>query len=35
MTLEGRRIRLRAVEPQDAEVLYAWENDPAVWAVSG
>lgn len=35
MTLEGRRIRLRAVEPQDAEVLYAWENDPEVWAVSG
>lgn len=34
MRLEGRLIRLRAVEPQDAEVLYAWENDLAVWAVS-
>ena len=35
MTLQGQRIRLRAVEPEDAEVLYRWENDPAVWNVSG
>lgn len=35
MTLTGRLVRLRAVEPADAELLYAWENDPAVWAVSG
>lgn len=35
MTLEGELVRLRAVEPGDAEVLYAWENDPEVWAVSG
>ena len=35
MTLQGQRIRLRAVEPEDAEVLYRWENDPAVWSVSG
>lgn len=35
MTLEGRRIRLRAVEPKDAGILYAWENDPAIWEVSG
>lgn len=35
MTLEGELIRLRAVEPEDAERLYRWENDPAVWAVSG
>lgn len=35
MTLEGRLTRLRAVEPADADLLYAWENDPAVWAVSG
>ena len=33
--LSGDLIRLRAVEPADAELLYAWENDPAVWAVSG
>ena len=35
MTLRGGRIRLRAVEPEDVERIYAWENDPAVWAVSG
>lgn len=35
MTLTGRMIRLRAVEPADAGLLYTWENDPAVWAVSG
>ena len=34
-SLEGRLTRLRAVEPADAELLYTWENDPAVWAVSG
>ena len=34
-SLEGRLTRLRAVEPADAELLYMWENDPAVWAVSG
>ena len=27
MTLTGRLVRLRAVEPADAELLYAWEND--------
>ncbi|MCM1150713.1 MAG: GNAT family N-acetyltransferase [Alistipes sp.] len=35
MTLEGRRIRLRAVEPEDVETMYRWENDPEVWRVSG
>ena len=35
MTLEGRLTCLRAVEPADADLLYAWENDPAVWAASG
>ncbi len=35
MKLEGRLVRLRAVEPDDAERLYMWENDPAVWEVSG
>ena len=34
-SLEGRLTRLRAVEPADVELLYTWENDPAVWAVSG
>ena len=35
MNLEGRIVRLRAVEPEDAELLYAWENDTSVWSVSG
>lgn len=33
--LEGERCRLRALEPTDVDLLYTWENDPAVWAVSG
>lgn len=28
-------ILLRAIEPADLELLYHWENDPAVWRVSG
>ena len=35
MNIEGTIIRLRAVEPDDADLLYAWENDCALWAVSG
>ena len=34
-SLEGSLTRLRAVEPADVELLNTWENDPAVWAVSG
>lgn len=33
--LENDDIRLRALEPDDVELLYRWENDPAVWGVSG
>lgn len=29
------KIRLRALEPSDLELLYLWENDPDVWRVSG
>ena len=28
------KIHLRALEPEDLPLLYRWENDPAVWAVS-
>ncbi|MEG2365383.1 MAG: GNAT family protein [Alistipes sp.] len=35
MNLEGRICRLRAVEPRDVEVMYAWENDAGLWDVSG
>ncbi len=33
--LESPAIRLRALEPEDVELLYRWENDPDVWRVSG
>lgn len=29
--LENDMVRLRAVEPSDADVLYRWENDTDVW----
>lgn len=35
MHIEGEQIRLRAVEPEDIELMYRWENDPTVWEVSG
>ena len=35
MNIEGRTIRLRAVEPEDVDLMYVWENDCDVWAVSG
>ena len=31
MTLEGDRVVLRAVEPEDADLLYQWENDATLW----
>ena len=35
LNIEGNSVRLRAVEPEDLDVLYRWENDPDVWSVSG
>ncbi|MEZ5071851.1 MAG: GNAT family protein [Bacteroidales bacterium] len=32
--LENGTVCLRALEPGDVELLYAWENDPAVWHLS-
>ena len=29
--LENKTIQLRAIEPEDLEVLYKWENDTDVW----
>ncbi len=29
--LENEIIRLRALEPEDLEFLYAWENDSQIW----
>ena len=34
MFLKSSNISLRAVEPHDAELLYMWENDRSIWAVS-
>jgi diamine N-acetyltransferase len=32
--LESENIRLRALEPGDIDLVYRWENDPNIWAVS-
>ncbi|MCW3101905.1 MAG: acetyltransferase, ribosomal protein N-acetylase [Bacteroidetes bacterium] len=34
MKLKGQLVTLRALEPEDIDVLYSWENDPEHWAVS-
>ena len=31
--LQNETILLRAVEPEDLEVLYKWENDTSIWDV--
>ena len=33
--LQHSNIILRALEPEDLELLYRWENDPSVWHLSG
>jgi diamine N-acetyltransferase len=33
--LRNQHILLRALEPEDLDVLYRWENDPSVWHLSG
>ncbi len=35
MFIKNDTITLRCAEPQDAELIYAWENDRDVWRVSG
>jgi diamine N-acetyltransferase len=32
--LEFGRIRFRALEPDDIDLLYEWENDASIWEVS-
>jgi diamine N-acetyltransferase len=32
--IRGKNIYLRAMEPQDVDLLYKWENDPHIWHVS-
>lgn len=33
--LENERVKLRAIEPEDIDLLYSWENNTAIWQVSG
>ena len=32
--LSDNKIILRAIEPEDIELIYTWENDPEIWEVS-
>ncbi len=32
--LKGKNITLRALEPEDLEFLYQWENDTDIWQIS-
>ncbi|MFH1322124.1 MAG: GNAT family N-acetyltransferase [Bacteroidota bacterium] len=32
--LTGTKIKLRALEPSDIDLLYQWENDPSIWRLS-
>jgi diamine N-acetyltransferase len=33
--IQGKILKLRAVEPEDIDLMYTWENDMANWMVSG
>ena len=35
MNIEATICRLRALEPEDFELMYGWENDMQIWRVSG
>jgi len=32
--LRGANLELRALEPEDLEILYKWENDTSIWRIS-
>lgn len=34
ISLTGKKVMLRAVEPSDINLIYCWENDPDNWFVS-
>lgn len=34
MILKNEKVTLRALEPEDIDILYQWENDPLHWPVS-
>lgn len=31
--LDNNRLKLRAIEPEDLDILYKWENDASLWAL--
>ncbi|MFW5706419.1 MAG: GNAT family N-acetyltransferase [Bacteroidota bacterium] len=33
-SLNGKNLRLRAMEPSDIDLMYEWENDPETWIYS-
>lgn len=35
MNIEGTICRLRALEPEDLDAMYGWENDTEAWRASG
>ena len=35
MNIEGKISTLRALEPEDLDAMYGWENDTNSWRVSG
>ena len=35
MNIEATICRLRALEPEDLELMYGWENDMQIWRLSG
>lgn len=34
ISLTGQKVRLRAVEPEDVDNIFEWENDPNIWLIS-
>ena len=34
VSLQGQNVKLRAIEPEDLECIFAWENDTEIWLVS-
>lgn len=32
--MNGKKVKLRALEPEDVDILYQWENDQAIWHLS-
>ena len=34
ISLHGQKVHLRALEPEDLDILFQWENNPSIWQVS-